>query len=128
MGFEKEIKEDAIILIFMKNSINSSHYRAEISEIEDLDVKYKVPENIAEEVRGYLDKIKKPDISKEEWLGLMDWMRNKEAEDLNYKLARLEMTLSPQSMENARDPENLVHVLNDLRIRLQNGINIKSSD
>ncbi len=58
----------------------------------------------------------------------MDWMRNKEAEDLNYKLARLEMTLSPQSMENARDPENLVHVLNDLRIRLQNGINIKSSD
>lgn len=93
-------------------------YNTDLVKGED-DAEYVVSDNIVREVEDYLKKIKDPNISKEEWLRLSEWMRKKEEEDLNYKLARLEILLSSGSRENTRDPENMVHVLNDLKIKLK---------
>ena len=79
---------------------------------------YKVPDVIVAEVQEYLNKLKNPDLTKDEFMKITSEMRKKEDNDLNYKLARLELTVSKESQENKYDPLGSKHMINELRRKL----------
>ncbi len=88
------------------------------AEIEERQSAYQVPESIQAEVSNYLQRMKDPELGKEEYLTLLAWAKDKKENDPNYQLAFLEQTLREDSYANPTDPENPVHKLNLLRERL----------
>jgi len=90
----------------------------ELESIQREQSSYTVPETIILEVKEYLEKIKDPKIEKDEWIRLLNWMKQKEQEDKNYELARLELTVGEDSKKPHPDPESSGHRINELRYQL----------
>jgi ribosomal protein L29 len=88
----------------------------------DAEADYKVPDVIVAEVQEYLNKLKNHDLTKEEFMAITSEMREKEEKDLNYKLARLELTVSKESQENKYDPLGSKHMIHELRRKLAGNI------
>lgn len=79
---------------------------------------YKVPPAVILEVQEYIDKMKNPDLTREEYFRLLNEMKKKESEDLNYQLARLELTVSEEAKGSKYDPMGSKHTINELRRKL----------
>jgi len=89
-----------------------------IKEWQELgaEIDYTVPPTIVGEVQDYLDKMKDPNLEREKWSKLVDWMREMEEKDLNYKLARLELTKDTKLLHVNKEVTE--HVINELRRKL----------
>jgi len=79
------------------------------------EVDYTVPPAIVAEVQNYLNKMKDPSLEREEWTKLVDWMREMEEKDLNYRLARYELTKDTELHVNK---EVTKHEINELKRKL----------
>lgn len=96
----------------------SKQLMSDLVALETQQASYTVPEPIMTEVMNYITRMQDPDIKKEEYLQLLEWMRLKKEEDPNYELAYLEMIVSQESRNNSRDPQNPIHRINQLRSQL----------
>jgi hypothetical protein len=90
--------------------------------MQEASTDYEVPENVISEVNDYFAKISDPNLTREDWLLLIEQMTAKEKEDSNYELARLELTGGNDS--SLSDPDSMARRIKDLRTKLsRKGIN-----